>query len=66
MMPILPVANGILPRPGGGRITGVFVLEQGGELLAKAGTGRDVLVCPWVAEDEGLYPVGVAARIVSI
>ena len=65
MMPILPVANGIMPRPGGGRITGVFLLEQGGEPLVRAGTGRDVLVCPWVAEDGGLYPVGVAARIMN-
>jgi hypothetical protein len=66
MMPIFPVANGILPRPDGGRISGVFVLEQGGEPLAKAGVGRDVLVCPWVSEDEALYPVGVVARLVAI
>ncbi|MDT8902759.1 hypothetical protein [Anaeroselena agilis] len=66
MTPILPVANGILPRPGGGRITGVFVVEKGDEPLAGAGPGRDVLVCPWVAEDGGLYPVGVAARILHI
>ncbi len=66
MIPILPVANGILPRPDGGRISGVFVLDQGGEPLAKAGAGRDVLVCPWVAEDEAIYPVGVLARLVAI
>jgi hypothetical protein len=66
MIPILPVANGILPRPDGGTITGVFVRDQGGELLAKTGVGHDVLVCPWVAEDEGLYPVGVLARITNI
>jgi hypothetical protein len=66
MMPILPVANGIMPRPGGGRITGVFVAGQGAAPLAGAGTGLDVLVCPWVAEDGGLYPVGVAARLVNV
>lgn len=66
MMPVFPVANGILPRPGGGRVTGLFVMEQGGELLAKTGAGRDVLICPWVAEEGALYPVGVAARIVNI
>lgn len=66
MIPILPVVNGVLPRPDGGRISGVFVFEQGGEALAKAGAGRDVLVCPWVEEEDGLYPVGVVARLAAI
>ncbi len=66
MMPVLPVANSILPRPDGGRISGVFVLEQGGEALAKAGVGQDVLVCPWVTDEDGLYPVGVVARLLAI
>lgn len=66
MMPVLPVANGIMPRPDGGRISGVFVFEQGGEALARVGAGRDVLVCPWVEDEGGLYPVGVAARLVAI
>lgn len=29
-MLVFPVANGVLPRPQGGRITGMFVVEQGG------------------------------------
>lgn len=66
MIPVLPVANSILPRPDGGRISGVFVLEQGGEALAKAGVGQDVLVCPWVTDEDGLYPVGVVARLLAI
>lgn len=63
---ILPVANGVLPRPDGGRIQGAFVLEQGGVLLNQAGKGRDILVCPWIADSAALYPVGVVARIVDI
>lgn len=63
---VFPVANGILPRPLGGRISGVFVFAQGGEALLQAGAGREVLVCPWVAEDQAVYPVGVLARIMDI
>ena len=63
---ILPVANGVLPRPSGGRIQGAFVMEQGGLLLNQAGKGRDILVCPWIVESEALYPVGVMARIVNM
>lgn len=63
---ILPVANGVLPRPAGGRIQGAFVMEQGGLLLNQAGKGRDILVCPWIADSEALYPVGVVARIIDM
>jgi hypothetical protein len=66
MMLVLPVANGVLPRPHGGRITGVFLFEQGGSLLAKAGVGQDVLVCPWITDSNGLYPVGVVARLTNL
>jgi len=65
-MSIFPVANGLMPRPGGGRLTGVFLLEQGGELLSRLGAGRNVLICPWVATDEALYPAGVVARVLNV
>lgn len=65
-MLIMPVANGILPRPHGGRITGMFILEQGGQMLKDVGIGRDVLVCPWVTDNETLYPIGVIARLRDI
>lgn len=65
-MLILPVANGILPRPGGGRITGMFMVEQGGQILADLGAGQDVLACPWVQTEQSLYPVGVVCRIMDI
>lgn len=66
MIPIFPVANGVMPRPHGGKISGVFLAEQGGAGLVQAGVGREVLICPWVAEDEGIYPIGVRARILDL
>lgn len=66
MMLVFPVANGILPRPHGGRINGVFLFEQGGQLLNQIGVGRDVLVCPWMEEEQALYPVGVVARLLDL
>ncbi|SMD04788.1 phasin family protein [Sporomusa malonica] len=65
-MLIMPVANGILPRPEGGTITGMFIIENGGQLLLDVGVGREILICPWIAEEQGLYPVGVIVRIVNI
>ncbi|WP_346353649.1 hypothetical protein [Azotosporobacter soli] len=65
-MLVLPVANGILPRPGGGIIAGVFLPEQGGDALFQVGAKNEVLLCPWQAEEESLYPVGVSARIREI
>ncbi|WP_425059758.1 hypothetical protein SCACP_03600 [Sporomusa carbonis] len=65
-MLIMPVANGILPRPLGGTITGMFIIESGGQLLMDAGIGRDILICPWIVDQQGLYPVGVIVRIMNI
>lgn len=65
-MLIMPVANGVLPRPGGGRISGAFVMEQGGRLLAATGIGQEILICPWIVDEQQLYPVGVIARIIDI
>ena len=65
-MLIMPVANGVLPRPGGGKISGAFVIEQGGRLLAATGVGQDILICPWVVDEQKLYPVGVIARLAEL
>lgn len=65
-MLIMPVANGILPRPQGGTITGMFIVENGGQLLLDVGVGREILICPWTVEDQALYPVGVIVRIMNI
>lgn len=65
-MLILPVANGVLPRPGGGRITGMFMVEQGGQVLADLGSGQDILACPWLHQEKALYPIGVVCRIMDV
>lgn len=65
-MLIMPVANGVLPRPQGGTITGMFIIENGGQLLLDVGVGREILICPWVVEEEALYPVGIIVRIMNI
>lgn len=65
-MVIMPVANGILPRPQGGRITGIFLKEQVGKILSDTGLGRDIFVCPWIDDEQSLYPIGVIARIIDM
>lgn len=65
-MLVFPVANGVLPRPQGGRITGMFVVEQGGQMLADIGVGNDIAACPWVVDEQALYPVGVVSRIADL
>ena len=65
MLPVLPVTNGILPRPDGGRITGVFEMLEDSNLFADVGVGHEIFICPWVEEEEDIYPVGVVARIMD-
>lgn len=65
-MLVFPVANGVLPKPQGGRITGMFVVEQGGQMLADIGVGNDIVACPWIVDEQALYPVGVVSRIVDL
>jgi len=65
-MLVFPVANGVLPKPQGGRITGMFVVEQGGQMLADIGIGNDIVACPWIVDEQALYPVGVVSRIVDL
>lgn len=63
---IMPVANGVLPRPQGGRITGMFVVDTSQPMPYRLTVGQDILVCPWLEEEGSLYPVGVLSRIVDI
>jgi len=63
---VLPVANGVLPRPQGGRITGMFLMEYGGDILSQVGVGHEIMACPWNIDSAALYPVGVVARITDI
>lgn len=65
-MVIMPVANGIMPHPDSGRITAMFIFETGGQILNDLGPNNDILVCPWVIEEQALYPVGVVCRILKL
>jgi len=60
---VVPVINGVLPRPGGGEITGIFLDPYTAQLLSEAGEGSRVLLCPVDAESERVYPAGVVVRV---
>jgi len=44
----------------------MFIIENGGQLLLDVGVGKEILICPWIVEEQGLYPVGVIVRIMNI
>ena len=60
---LIPVVNGVLPRPGGGRAVGGFV-DRGG--TAGLEPGREVFVCPLTPQDGTLYRVGVLAKVADV
>jgi hypothetical protein len=60
---VIPVANGVLPRPDGGLLTGVFVNPQAAQVLREAGPGADILLCPYAVDKGRLYPVGVMVTV---
>ena len=60
---LIPVVNGVLPRPGGGRSIGGFV-DRGRSSGFEP--GMDVFVCPLVAAEGTLYRVGVLAKLVDV
>jgi len=59
----LPIVNGVLPRPNGGVLQGVFLDPYFAKMLVNLGVGSKVLLLPISREDQSLYPVGVRARI---
>jgi len=62
-LPCIPVVNGILPRPGGGTVRGVFLDRSSASILREAGGGDAVFLSPFVSDLACLYPVGVVARV---
>ncbi|MDN5302136.1 MAG: hypothetical protein PWQ60_1650 [Thermoanaerobacteraceae bacterium] len=62
----LPIVNGVLPRPDGGILQGVFLDPYFSKMLLNAGVGGEIFIFPISFEDRGLYPVGVLARIEDI
>jgi hypothetical protein len=65
-MMVMPVANSVLPRPHGGRIVGMFLKEQGGQILSEVGEGHDIFVCPWLVDSQSFYPIGIITRLMDI
>ncbi len=60
---LIPVVNGVLPRPGGGRCLGGFLEREGGPRLD---SGMNVFVCPLAPADSSLYRVGVLAKVIDV
>jgi hypothetical protein len=63
---LVPVINGVLPRPDGGEVTGIFLDPYTAGLLTQAGEDSIVLLCPYDAQTERVYPAGVTARVQSM
>ena len=62
---LIPVVNGILPRPGGGRSIGGFLEGKTGQ-MPKLERGENVFVCPLVPADGVLYRIGVVAKVIDL
>lgn len=60
---VIPVANGVLPRPEGGVVTGIFVNPYAASVLQEAGPEADILLCPYSVARGKLYPVGVMVSV---
>jgi hypothetical protein len=59
----IPVVNGVLPRPDGGTLQGIFLDPFFSKMLMDVGVGGEVFIFPISADDESFYPVGVHSRI---
>ena len=59
----IPIINGVLPRPEGGVLQGVFLDPLFAKILTNAGVGGDIFIFPLSLEEKSFYPVGILARI---
>jgi hypothetical protein len=59
----VPIVNGVLPRPNGGTLQGIFLDPFFSEMLIDIGVGGEIFIFPISADDESFYPVGVHSRI---
>ena len=62
---LIPVMNGILPRPGGGRSVGGF-LEGSPDQTPQLEPGENVFICPLIPAIGTLYRIGVLAKVVDL
>jgi len=63
---LVPVINGVLPRPGGGEVTGIFLDPLTARMLSEMGPDSTVVLCPYDPSGGSIYPAGVLTRILSI
>ncbi|NLZ52531.1 MAG: hypothetical protein GX892_05200 [Thermoanaerobacteraceae bacterium] len=59
----IPIVNGVLPRPDGGVLQGVFIDPFFANMLASAGVGNDIFLFPLSFDEQKPYPIGVLVRI---
>ena len=57
----IPIINGVLPRPDGGVLQGIFLDPFNANMLANAGVGNNIFLFPLSSDDQSPYPVGVLA-----
>lgn len=60
---LVPVTNGMFPRPDGGTIKGAFLDPGSIGLLEGLDRGYSLFLCPYSADRGGFYPVGIVAEI---
>ena len=58
----LPVANGVLPRPGGS-ISGLFLDDFSLRTLSSLGAEATAFLVPLTQDGQALYPAGMLVRI---
>ncbi len=63
---LVPVINGVLPRPGGGEVTGIFLDPMTARMLSELGPDSTVVLCPYDPAGDRIYPAGVLTRILSL
>lgn len=59
----IPIINGVLPRPKGGILQGVFLDPFFSKILTSAGIGGHIFIFPLSLDEKSFYPVGILARI---
>lgn len=62
----VPIVNGVLPKPEGGTLQGVFLDPYFAKTIISAGVGGHIFIFPMSPEDNNFYPVGILARIEDI
>jgi hypothetical protein len=63
---LIPVTNGIFPRPDGGNMKGAFLDPEMAAVLQGLPKGHPLFLCPYSPDRGGFYPIGVVAEVVRV